>query len=118
MRYTEKRFSVAVGQINHRHPKAADLDSLFPKRSGYDPPAPLPDSEVHGGDGCVCHDSSEWTKCIRETGLIEHVCPHGVGHPDFRSIKEMEQRHPTGYWGVHGCDGCCRHESFPGRRID
>lgn len=28
---------------------------------------------------------------IREDGLIEAICAHGVGHHN----------------GVHGCDGCC-----------
>jgi hypothetical protein len=71
----------------------------------------------------------------RETTLIEHGCPHGVGHPnpgsarwvaeaiaiqrendpkwdgDTGSIEELEDA-----WGIHGCDGCCAHESFPGFR--
>lgn len=28
---------------------------------------------------------------IRTGGLIEAICPHGIGH----------------HKGVHGCDGCC-----------
>lgn len=69
----------------------------------------------------------------RETGLIEHTCPHGVGHPNVGSALWMnEAEHmrdaedadnpddldPDDYegWGVHGCDGCCAHESFPGYR--
>lgn len=28
-------------------------------------------------------------------GDKEYACPHGIGHG-----------------GMHGCDGCCRHESF------
>lgn len=48
-----------------------------------------------------------WVSTIRrETGLVEHICKHGVGHPAYGSchwlklngIKDM---------GVHGCDGCC-----------
>ena len=30
-------------------------------------------------------------------GDKEYACPHGIGH----SVK-----------GVHGCEGCCSHESF------
>lgn len=68
----------------------------------------------------------------RETGLVEHACPHGIGHPnpgsalwiaegvvarraededwdgDEGPIEDIE-----GAWMVHGCDGCCSHESFP-----
>ena len=42
--------------------------------------------------------------CWRETGLLEDVCEHGVGHPnkDF-----LEKEGLPGAWGVHGCDGCC-----------
>ena len=32
---------------------------------------------------------------INSNGALEHFCPHGVGHG-----------------GIHGCDGCCQHESF------
>ncbi len=28
-------------------------------------------------------------------GTAEYECPHGIGHG-----------------GIHGCDGCCHHESF------
>ena len=34
--------------------------------------------------------------------LMERICPHGVGHPDFDEIDlDLNAR------GVHGCDGCC-----------
>lgn len=64
--------------------------------------------------------STEWQKIHRrETSLIEHVCEHGVGHPNFYSVVRL-----SGYstdpedWGyaVHGCDGCCQADNFPGRR--
>lgn len=36
-----------------------------------------------------------------DRGVMERVCPHGVGHPDpdevYRDIDDF----------VHGCDGCC-----------
>jgi len=32
---------------------------------------------------------------VNSSGAKEYVCLHGVGHG-----------------GIHGCDGCCRHESF------
>jgi len=35
----------------------------------------------------------------------EWLCEHGVGHYDPRLVKD----------GVHGCDGCCAREDFPGK---
>lgn len=64
--------------------------------------------------------SATWKKTQRrETSLIEHVCEHGVGHPNFYSVVRL-----SGYstdpedWGyaIHGCDGCCQADNFPGRR--
>ena len=37
-----------------------------------------------------------WELHIRIDGRIEYDCEHGVGHG-----------------GVHGCDGCCRKDSYP-----
>lgn len=34
----------------------------------------------------------------------EWICTHGVGHYDPRFVK----------YTVHGCDGCCGREDFPG----
>jgi hypothetical protein len=50
----------------------------------------------------------KWIKTIRrESGLIEHICEHGVGHPAIGSVHWMEL---NGFasMGAHGCDGCCR----------
>lgn len=53
-----------------------------------------------------------WIQTIRrETGLVEHVCKHGVGHPAIGSVLWLDQAGPKGAkgtWGLHGCDGCCR----------
>lgn len=38
----------------------------------------------------------------RETGLVEDVCEHGVGHPNLEYLKSHK-----GANGIHGCDGCC-----------
>ncbi len=67
----------------------------------------------------------EWRKIRRETGLIEHVCEHGVGHPnDGSALWVAEASLPDGTdeeierltkaWKVHGCDGCCGRPDFPG----
>jgi len=61
-------------------------------------------------DHCCIHNPSNhhmasWPLHWRsDRGVMERICPHGVGHPDpddlaFHSGDE--------YYGVHGCDGCC-----------
>lgn len=57
-----------------------------------------------------------WTKATRASGLIEHVCEHGVGHPDPASAAHEAARrgHDTDTWLIHGCDGCCGRPDFPG----
>lgn len=48
-----------------------------------------------------------WVETIRrESGLIEHICKHGVGHPAIGSVQFMELN-GVEMMGVHGCDGCC-----------
>ena len=56
-----------------------------------------------------------WVSTVRRyTGLIEHICDHGVGHPavasaDYLAIETQESRDDLygNSWMVHGCDGCC-----------
>lgn len=61
-----------------------------------------------------------WSLTRRETGLIEHGCEHGVGHPNVASTYRMDYLDTIlgfdskGTWGVHGCDGCCSRPDFPG----
>lgn len=57
---------------------------------------------------------SQWSTIRRETGLVEHVCAHGVGHPNAGSILWMQEETGHESWGIHGCDGCCTREDFPG----
>ena len=70
-------------------------------------------SEVHGlgscaGDFCTIHNRSNhnmrsfpqhWRA---DRGIMERICPHGVGHPDPDSPWEFDS-----YMWIHGCDGCC-----------
>lgn len=44
-----------------------------------------------------------------DRGLMERICPHGVGHPDPDDFKVWTD--PDGVEAVHGCDGCCNPES-------
>lgn len=77
-----------------------------------------PNCRVHpmtlcDGRPCCLHDPSEhsmrdWPMLLRETGLVERICTHGVGHPDPDSAAWANEVMHTDVWGVHGCDGCCR----------
>lgn len=55
-------------------------------------------------DHCTLHNRSDhhmraWPQHWRsDRGMMERICPHGVGHPD------PDEVHPD---TVHGCDGCC-----------
>lgn len=52
----------------------------------------------------------KWTKHYREDrSIIEWVCEHGVGHPDLNTL-------PANDPGIHGCDGCCSRDDFPGKK--
>lgn len=64
------------------------------------------------GDCCL-HGTSSHASCRMprswryDIGIIEHMCPHGVGHPCYAGLayaNSMGQHHGD---GVHGCDGCC-----------
>ena len=37
-----------------------------------------------------------------DRGIMERVCPHGVGHPDPDCVYSQAQGE------THGCDGCCK----------
>jgi len=57
--------------------------------------------------------SDPWVKTIRrETGLIEHICEHGVGHPAIGSVDWMNKQTDQDGWGIHGCDGCCHDKDW------
>lgn len=55
---------------------------------------------------CPIHNRSDhhmrsWPQHWRRgRGLIERLCPHGVGHPDPDDPETL-------FDSVHGCDGCC-----------
>ncbi len=67
------------------------------------------------GEHCPFHNPSlhpmiEEPMSLRETGLIERTCRHGVGHPDPDSAAWMARQlgHDVVTWLTHGCDGCCQ----------
>lgn len=57
---------------------------------------------------CPIHNPSDHTMRAFPThwrgdrGIMERICPHGVGHPDPDDVNVRNGD------GVHGCDGCCR----------
>jgi hypothetical protein len=65
-------------------------------------------------DGSEVLGLPKWITIRRETGLVEHVCEHNVGHPNAGSILWMQESTGQDGWGIHGCDGCCQHDDFPG----
>lgn len=58
------------------------------------------------------HHMSEWPQHFRQDrGLMERVCPHGIGHPDPDDrafVALMNGITLPGWDSVHGCDGCCQ----------
>lgn len=53
-----------------------------------------------------------WMRTIRrETGIVEHICKCGVGHPAFASVdffnKALGLAPDDMSLSVHGCCGCC-----------
>lgn len=45
-----------------------------------------------------------------DKGIMERICPHGVGHPDPDDLAfKLYMRGPrVWHHSVHGCDGCCK----------
>ena len=41
-----------------------------------------------------------------DRGILERVCPHGVGHPDYDSAQYLVSIGRDDE-NIHGCDGCC-----------
>lgn len=69
------------------------------------------------GETCVVHNPSthhmsRWPLWLREIGLFERLCPHGIGHPDPDSLAFFQAMMMDEY-AVHGCDGCCRPNAGP-----
>lgn len=68
------------------------------------------------GRNCVIHNPSDhwmrgWEKNYRaDTGRVERICEHGVGHPDPDDVAYWLASGKTQSEALtHGCDGCCSH---------
>jgi hypothetical protein len=60
-----------------------------------------------GGKDMKSYVKPSWaiSEIVRETGLHEWVCKHGIGHPNLGgSAKKFSEDEG---WDVHGCDRCC-----------
>ena len=69
------------------------------------------------GEHCVIHNPSDhhmkdWRTHWRgDRGMMERICPHGVGHPDPDDVAFIKFHKGEKYaetYTVHGCDGCCK----------
>lgn len=62
------------------------------------------------GEYCTIHNRSDHSmrsfpqNWRGDRGIMERICPHGIGHPDPDEYKLTLSPHE----GIHGCDGCCQ----------
>ncbi len=70
------------------------------------------DKSACAGHHCCIHNPSshhmrDWPMNWRaDKGVMERICPHGIGHPD-PDDAEYNERRGMGFLNIHGCDGCC-----------
>lgn len=57
----------------------------------------------HPSDHLLNNSPLNWRE---DRGILERICLHGVGHPDFDSALYLESI-GKGYENAHGCCGCC-----------
>lgn len=66
-------------------------------------------ADACAGEFCTIHNRSDHSmrsfpqSWRGDRGIMERICPHGVGHPDPDEIDLYVNGR-----GLHGCDGCCR----------
>lgn len=71
------------------------------------------DADQCSGEFCPIHNPSDHsmrdfpTHWRADRGVMERICPHGIGHPDPDDLAHLERTGRKGE-GVHGCDGCCQ----------
>lgn len=63
------------------------------------------------GEHCTIHNRSDHSmrtfpqQWRGDRGIMERICPHGVGHPDPDEYKLHGADGDV--YATHGCDGCC-----------
>lgn len=78
---------------------------------------------VHPKKGCTgtcyIHNKSRHPlrhaplKINMETGMIERMCEHNIGHPDVDYLRaRQESGEDISFMGIHHCDGCCTTPNF------
>ncbi len=66
------------------------------------------------GHHCCIHNPSDnhmkgWpTHWRQDRGMMERLCEHAVGHPDF---DDSRYHADDTSFSIHGCDGCCRYDT-------
>lgn len=74
------------------------------------------DAGLCRGQFCCIHNPSDHvmrdfpTHWRGDRGLMERICPHGVGHPDPDGLEAafiMNGEDAVKTLSTHGCDGCC-----------
>lgn len=61
------------------------------------------------GETCTIHNRTDHSMRSfpqhwrQDRGIMERICPHGVGHPDPDDYRLRNGDDG----GIHGCDGCC-----------
>ena len=66
------------------------------------------------GEHCCLHNPSPhhmttWRMNWRDDrGMMERICPHGIGHPDPDDLAYKRRNNLPDSEGIHGCDGCCQ----------
>lgn len=89
--YSEPVWGMQVGEVEYRIHPAGTCDGefcTFHKPSDH----PLKDAPIN----------------VRgDTGVIERLCEHGVGHPDPDHIQWRIDLDILRGQNIHGCDGCC-----------
>jgi hypothetical protein len=112
----------------------SQTEPAFGMQMGEKPLLVHPRSRCEGRDiPCCIHNTSihhmiTWPMNWRgDTGVMERMCEHGVGHPDPDHMTYVMSLTPEDHWcpyehgwndtpckyphleyqGIHGCDGCC-----------
>ena len=64
------------------------------------------------GRSCPVHSRTNHSMRVfpqnfrEDTGVMERLCTHGIGHPDPDGFPYMEMTN-NNWMKIHGCDGCC-----------
>lgn len=71
------------------------------------------DGQCAGEHCCLHHPSNHALNTAplnwrADIGLMERICPHGIGHPDPDDLEyKSSQGLDAQSLAIHGCDGCC-----------